>query len=85
MFLLILCLTNPIDTLLRTIFHISDISLTIPSNSNCKINEIKGMKYHNSAQSSLDTQVELNQMHNALPDTLLAYCCYSGVTVRLHD
>ena len=56
--LLILCFTNPIGTLLRTIFHISDIGLKFLSNTNCEINEIKGMKPHNSAQSSLDDPTE---------------------------
>ena len=53
---LILCFLNPIDYFLRTIFHISDISLNIPSNANCKTNKIKGMKFCNSAQSSLNAQ-----------------------------
>ena len=42
------------DSLLKTIFHISNISLNIPSNADCETNEIKGMKIHNPAQSSLD-------------------------------
>ena len=63
MFLLILCYTNPTDTLLRTIVHISDISLTIPCHSDYKINETKGMKSHNSAQSSLDAQDDINSRH----------------------
>ena len=54
MFFKILCYTNPIDTLLRTIFHISNIRLKFLSNTNCKSNEIKGMKPCNSSQSSLD-------------------------------
>ena len=60
MFLLTLCFTNPIDTFLRTLFHISEFSLTIPRNSefHCETNEIKSMKFHNSAQSSLDAQQE---------------------------
>ena len=36
--------------------HINNISLTFPSNVNCKTNKIKGMRFHSSAQSSLDTQ-----------------------------
>ena len=56
MFLVNFHFIAPIDSLLRTIFHISDISVTIPSNSDCKINKIKGMKPCNSAQSSLDAQ-----------------------------
>ena len=61
MFLVILCFTNPIDTLLRTIVHISDICLTIPNNNDYKMNEIKGIKSHNSAQSSLDAQHDRTQ------------------------
>ena len=61
MFLLILYFNNLIDTLLRIIFHVSNISLTNISNPSCKINKIKGMKPHNSAQSSWDTQDNTTQ------------------------
>ena len=54
MFLLILCFTNLIDCLLGTTFHISDIGLIYHSNIGYETNEIKGMKFHNSAQFSLD-------------------------------
>ena len=38
------------------LFHIGRISLEFLRISNCKINKIKGMKPHNSAKSSLDSQ-----------------------------
>ena len=57
-FLLTLYFTNPVDTFSGTIFCISEFSLLIPGKSkfHCKINEIKGMEFHNYAQSSLDAQ-----------------------------
>ena len=58
MLLLILCSTNPIDTLLRTIFHISEISLKLFITLFAKNNQIKGKISHNSAQSSLDNPTE---------------------------
>ena len=64
MFLLILCFTNPIDTLLKTTFHLSNISLKFLSNTDCESNKIKGMKPCNSAQSSLDDPTEQFQMKN---------------------
>ena len=49
---------------LRTLTHISNMNLRILSNANCKTNEIKGMKSHNSAQSSLDDLTDQLQVKN---------------------
>ena len=72
MFLLILFHTNPIDTLLRTIFHISSNSLKFLSSMDCEFNEIKGIRPSNCAQSSLDAQ---DEMLGELSSTIIQIFC----------